>query len=365
MKLLILTQKVDINDDLLGFMHGWIAEFAKHCENVTVICLQKGEYELPNNVKVLSLGKEKHFNSECDDSMRLFHCSIVPLLYCLRFYKYIWQERKNYDSVFVHMNKEYVLLGGLFWRIWKKKILLWYNHRYGNKFVIAAIKLADAVFYTSPFSFAAKFSKARQMPAGIDVNLFRRDKSVEKIKNSLLFLGRISPVKKVDVLIGAAKLLEKRNMDFVLSIAGEAGEKDAEYFNEIKEQAGGLCQRQKVKFFGKLPNYKTPKLYNQNEIFINLTDSGSLDKTTLEAMSCEGMVIVCNKFFEKIFPPEWHDLLIFKEKNEKDLAEKIIGLINLNKTRKEEMGKKSREIIIENHNLKKLVKNIVENYDKC
>jgi len=41
MKLLIITQKVDINDDVLGFMHGWIAEFAKHCEKLTVICLQK------------------------------------------------------------------------------------------------------------------------------------------------------------------------------------------------------------------------------------------------------------------------------------------------------------------------------------
>ena len=58
MKLLIITQKVDINDDLLGFFHGWIAEFVRQCEQVTVICLQKGEYDLPRNVRVLSLGKE-------------------------------------------------------------------------------------------------------------------------------------------------------------------------------------------------------------------------------------------------------------------------------------------------------------------
>ncbi len=57
MKLLILTQKVDVDDDVLGFMHGWIAEFAKSCEQVIVICLQRGRYEFPKNVKVLSLGK--------------------------------------------------------------------------------------------------------------------------------------------------------------------------------------------------------------------------------------------------------------------------------------------------------------------
>ena len=46
MKLLIITQKVDINDDNLGFFHDWIKEFARQVENVIVICLQKGEYKL-------------------------------------------------------------------------------------------------------------------------------------------------------------------------------------------------------------------------------------------------------------------------------------------------------------------------------
>ncbi|MEK7538915.1 MAG: hypothetical protein AAB552_03680 [Patescibacteria group bacterium] len=58
MKLLILTQKVDQNDDILGFFHGWIREFAKHAEQVTVIALGVGEYDLPKNVRVFSLGKE-------------------------------------------------------------------------------------------------------------------------------------------------------------------------------------------------------------------------------------------------------------------------------------------------------------------
>ena len=58
MKLLILTQKMDKNDDLLGFFHNWVSEFAKKCEKVTVISLGIGEYSLSDNVKVLSLGKE-------------------------------------------------------------------------------------------------------------------------------------------------------------------------------------------------------------------------------------------------------------------------------------------------------------------
>jgi len=60
MKLLIITQTLDKNDPLLGFFHEWIRKFTEHFEEIIVICLQKGEYDFPGNVKVLSLGKEQY-----------------------------------------------------------------------------------------------------------------------------------------------------------------------------------------------------------------------------------------------------------------------------------------------------------------
>ena len=108
MNLLIITQKVDKNDAILGFFHRWIEEFSKNVESVVVICLYKGSYSLPENVKVLSLGKE-------------FKQSRTKYLF--RFYKFIWQERNNYDNVFVHMNQVYVLLGGLVWKMFKNKLV--------------------------------------------------------------------------------------------------------------------------------------------------------------------------------------------------------------------------------------------------
>jgi hypothetical protein len=138
MKLLILTQKADINDDILGFFHRWIEEFARHCESVIVICLQKGEYDLPENVRVLSLGKER---------VTRYALGVTnKLKYLFNFYKYIWQERNNYDSVFVHMNPIYIVLGGLFWKLWNKKIILWYTHKAFNFKLRVAEKLVDKIF---------------------------------------------------------------------------------------------------------------------------------------------------------------------------------------------------------------------------
>ena len=125
-RLLILTQKIDRNDPILGFFHRWVEEFAKHCESVIVVCLQKGEYDLPKNVRVLSIGKE-----EGGSRMR----KIVR--YIVRFYRYIWHERENYDAVFVHMNPIYVCLAGPWWRLTGRKIALWRSVSISPPYVIA------------------------------------------------------------------------------------------------------------------------------------------------------------------------------------------------------------------------------------
>ena len=99
MKLLVITQKVNKNDSNLGFFHEWLLRLAGQVEKLTIICLEKGEYNLPDNVQVLSLGK----NIKYQISNIKFICQ---LKYLFRFYKYIWKFRKEYDAVFVHMNPE-------------------------------------------------------------------------------------------------------------------------------------------------------------------------------------------------------------------------------------------------------------------
>ncbi len=155
MRLLILTQIVDLNDDVLGFMHDWIAGFAKNCQQVTVICLKRGEYKLPANVKVLSLGKETGKSR---------------IKYFFNFYKYIWCERKNYDTVFVHMNYEYVNLGGFFWRLLGKKIGLWYAHGYAPLGLKTAAKLVDIIFTSTKSGCRIDSNKINVIGQGIDTD---------------------------------------------------------------------------------------------------------------------------------------------------------------------------------------------------
>ncbi len=117
MKLAIITQKLDPTDYVFGFFYGHVIDLARVCEEVHVICLEcsSGEYVLPDNVHVHSLGKAE---------------GVGKWGYVRRFYSFLFMKRNEYDTVLIHMEPMYVLLGGLFWRLMGKRVVLWYNHIY-------------------------------------------------------------------------------------------------------------------------------------------------------------------------------------------------------------------------------------------
>jgi glycosyltransferase involved in cell wall biosynthesis len=345
MKLLIFTQRVDKENDILGFFHNWIEKIAARVDFLNVVCLYEGQHNLPSNVNVLSLGKEKK-------------SSKIKQLF--RFYKYIWKMRKEYDVVFVHMNPIYIFLGGLFWKIYGKKIYLWHNHQQGSFITNIGARMSEIAFHTSQFAFVSRFKNSKTMPAGIDTNMFRKDEKIKKIPNSILFIGRFSPVKKIELLIEAVKLLDKEGIDFTLNIAGEAEVNGEDYFKKIKDASRDLEKLGKVKFLGKIPNYKTPEIYGRNEVVVNLSPAGLFDKTILEAMACESISLVSSPAFRGLLPNE----LIFKDGDITDLKNKIINIFNLSVEEKNNLGNKLRQVVIEGHSLEILADKLVEEFEK-
>lgn len=348
MKLLIITQKVDKNDDILGFFHDWLLEFADRYEKVTVICLGKGQYTLPKNVRVLSLGKEAM------GKLNFVTKFLAKFTYIANFYNYIIDEEENYDKVFVHMNPEYVVLGGLFWRYWRKEVFLWYNHKIGSLKTRIAILFSEKVFHTSSLAFPAKFKKSQIMPAGINTRLFVPKKSVSKKGKTVLSLGRISPVKKLEVLIKALKVLDKNGVKFNSGIYGGCLKQDLDYYKNLKKIAIPLEEKGILSFHNSVSNYQTPEVYNQYQIFVNLTQSGSFDKTILEAMTCGNIVLVSNKSFKNILS----DQFLFKENNSRDLARKLEGILKLPASSLEKHSETFRQYVIKNHDIKTLVSEI-------
>jgi hypothetical protein len=66
MRVLMITQKVDLDDDILGFTHTWVNKLAEKVERLYVLALAVGRHSLRDNVELFSMGKERgNSRSKC------------------------------------------------------------------------------------------------------------------------------------------------------------------------------------------------------------------------------------------------------------------------------------------------------------
>jgi len=254
------------------------------------------------------------------------------------------------------MNAEYVVLGSVCWWLMKKKVYLWYNHTYGTIYARIAGIISHKVFHTSPFAFTASFKNALKMPAGIDTETFRRNENIRKMKNSILYVGRISPVKNVNILLEAAKILNKRGIEFTLDIYGSAPKRDKKYYESLLKSVEEMSLKKVVSFYDSIPNYKATEVYNTHEISVNLTPKGNFDKTVLEGMACETLALVSSEAFKGILSKEF----LFEENNPNNLTDKLKVIFNMSHEQKILYAKEMRGEVIKKHNLISLTEKLIQ-----
>ncbi|MDB5264436.1 MAG: hypothetical protein JWN64_7 [Parcubacteria group bacterium] len=275
--LLFVTQVMDQNDSVLGFSHGWIKALAPFMETITVVCLFEGEHDLPDNVRVFSLGKE--------DGAK------PSYVYALRFLSIVWKMRASYDSVFVHMNQEYILIAGWLWKILGKRIYVWRNHYAGSWLTDIAAAFCAKVFCTSKHSYTAKYHKTVLMPVGIDTSRFYINEQIKREPRSILFFARISPSKRADLFIEALGLLLGKGISFVASVYGSPIPSDIPYYESLQARAEMLGLHDRVRFHPGVPNEKAPAVFNAHEIFVNCSPNGMFDKMIFEAAAAGCRVV--------------------------------------------------------------------------
>src|SRR3989338_4584531 len=218
MRLLIFTQAVDRTDPILGFFHRWLEEFAKHCEQVVVVCLHKGDYALPPNVKVITLpqaGKIRRAAALCRIS---------------------FARRKEYDAVFVHMNPEYLVAAGWLWRLLHKRVALWYTHKSVSLYVRVAHFFTEVVFTASTESFRLASRKVRVVGHGIDTTRPVPPRTSAPGLARLITTGRIAPVKGIQVMVEAFLMLKAQGVNTTFVAYGPTLAPDAAYQEKLSER---------------------------------------------------------------------------------------------------------------------------------
>lgn len=336
MRLLVVTQKVDREDPILGFFHGWLRALAFPFQRITVIGQMTGAYELPGNVQVRSLLKEH---------------GISRTSQILRFWSLIWKMRSEYDVVLVHMTPVWVIIGAPLWWMLKKRVYLWYEARGGGWKLRVALLFVDKVFSASPSGMPVRTDKSVITGHGIDTDRFSPDEDEPRDEKLLITVGRITESKRLPILISCLQSLPP---DYRLQIAGKTIAKaDDALIRKLRIscEAANIIDRIDVQALA--PEDVVSALRHAT-LFVHASVTG-LDKALLEAMSCGCLIVTCAEAAMDLVPPQ-----CLAAPDGKAMAEVARRLLALPQVQQDALRAQVRETVEREHGLNKLVVRLKE-----
>ena len=139
--------------------------------------------------------------------------------------------------------------------------------------------------------------KVEVIPAGVNLDMFspveqnaaRREIGVAE-ENVILYVGRVEPLKGIDILVRAVPLLECAD-NLRLLIVGGNPSGDAER-GRLESMAESLGIRDSVTFTGPVPQDRLPAYYSAADVFVLPSHAESFGLAALEAMACGTPVVV-------------------------------------------------------------------------
>ncbi len=347
MKLVFLTQVVDAEDAVLGFVPRWLSGLAQHCERVRAITLEAGDLStLPANVDVRVVGRRG------------------KLLRWLRYRRFLREAlvEQGFDAVLAHMVPRYALLAAGPARRADARVYLWYTHAGVDRRLLAAVDAVEKVFTASPESLRVDTQKRVVTGHGIDLAHFTLREEESTARPRLLSVGRLTASKDPLTVLEALSLLAGRGRDLVLDwVGGGMTAADEAFGRTVQERTRELGLAQRVHFAGAVPYREVPGWYARSTVVVNASRTGSVDKVVLEAMASGRAVVSCNESI----PPVLESLgaereqLRFSPQDAPALAQRIEALLDLGPAGRAALGARLRGIVARDHDVDRLMTRLV------
>jgi glycosyltransferase involved in cell wall biosynthesis len=281
MKVLMMTQHLEKDHWLLGFIHTWVAELAQQVEQLAVIALSIGKIDLPHNVAAFSLGKELGLGRVAR-AQRL--ASLLKL------------ALPGKDVFFSHLSDTYPLLAAPFCRWRGIPMTMWYTHRSVTWRLRLSEKLVQRIYTASPESLQLHSHKTRVLGHGIDTGLFTP--AQPNPNGRIVSVGRITPIKNLHLLIEALPEVPQAQ---VVLVGAPALPSDEGYQAQLQTRIAELGLQGRVVFAGGCSPAQTAAHYQAAQFSINLAPTGGLDKVVLESMACGTPALAFNRTFAPLF----------------------------------------------------------------
>jgi glycosyltransferase involved in cell wall biosynthesis len=340
MVVLVINNVMDYKSQVLSWQIKVAYGLAQHFSKVIVLTQSQGEIgHKPDNVVIIN------FPSLAKPPFRWMGGE-----YLLNFWVAYLHSKYKFHRCFMHMNFKWAYRFAPFFKIHQIPVTFWYAHGATSRSLKLAHFFANKVLTSSAEGFRLASNKVVYIGQGIDTDIFNIPQHSTASSN-ILYVGRISPVKRIERLIEVInELVNNLNYkQFTLTIVGAPlNISGNEYLKEIEEKIGQLNLTPYVKLTGKVRYEEIPFFYNDAFVHLSFSETGSMDKTLLEALSAGCPVVTSNKSLFEIISKEDQ---VIEYKSEK-VAQRVLDLYkNQNSTTKAQ----KRETIIKHHDFNNFV----------
>ncbi len=315
LRIVFLTQAVDVDDAILGATVAKLRALAGRVEELHVICDRVGRHDLPDNVSLATWAS----SSRVARGSRML-AALVPIL-----------ARRRPDAVIAHMCPIYLVLAAPFAKPLGAKLLIWYTHWTVDRTLELATRLCDAALSVDVRSYPLASPKVIAIGHGIDADEFApraaAPPAVAPIR--LVAIGRTSPSKGFETLLRALELGREQGLDATLELRGPSTtDEERRHRGELEAIAAGPALAGRVQIEAPIPRGEVPELLRGFDAVVNATRGqtrgGALDKAVYEAAACAVPVIACNPHFDDFLaglPLELH----FRSADSADLVRVLVG----------------------------------------
>lgn len=276
--------EMDEDSAVLAWQASVATRLAASCETVEVLTERSGRVSVPGNMHVETIPRRPMGIPKRYGGSWLLNAQAIRL--CRRY---------RIQVCFVHMAMEWAYHLYPAMRALGIPILLWYAHGTVTNRLRLAHACVDRVVTSTAEGFRIPSDKCTVIGQGVDTDLFMPPASGERA--DLVYVGRVSRRKRVDLLVRV--IAEVRALSpgapIRLRIVGPMlTAEDLAYDRELRVQVWELGLERHVTFEGFVPQAHVPSLYSSAFLHINLSQTGSMDKTVLEALACGCPVLTSN-----------------------------------------------------------------------
>jgi glycosyltransferase involved in cell wall biosynthesis len=285
MNLLIVNYEMDDSSPVLAWQASVARRLASAFNKVVVFTERIGTHTLLSNMEVFALPYRRsttslNFNPASSSFFSLLDCH-------------------NINVCFIHMAHRwsYTLFPHTVCR--SIPLLLWYAHGSVTPHLRRALSCVSRVVTSTPEGFRIPSPKIFSIGQGINTSLFTPPQFVSS-RNTIISIGRISRRKRIHLLVDVVHALHQRGFKHLsLRLVGpQLTDDDRNYWREVESRIEERNLGAFITYLGALPQGSHPQLYVDCFVHLNMSLTGSMDKTVLEALSCGCPVLTTNPAFE-------------------------------------------------------------------